>query len=43
MDQVESVAFSPDGTILAVGSVEGVNLWDVETKQHIETLGGGRG
>ena len=41
MSGVESVAFSPDGTILAVGSVGRVNLWDVETKQHIETLGGG--
>ena len=40
MDVVESVAFSPNGTILAVGSVEGVNLWDVETKQKIATLRG---
>ena len=34
----ESVAFSPDGTILATGSPEGVKLWDVRSKRNIETL-----
>ena len=37
---IESVAFSPDGTILASGSPEGVNLWDVETRRNIATLRG---
>lgn len=36
----ESVAFSPDGTILATGSAEGVNLWDAETRRNIATLRG---
>lgn len=37
---VESVTFSPDGKILATGSSEGVNLWDVENKRIIATLQG---
>ena len=40
MGYVESVTFSPDGTILATGSPEGVNLWDVETKRNIAVLRG---
>ena len=40
MGYVESVTFSPDGTILATGSPEGVNLWDVETKRNIAALRG---
>ena len=45
-DDVNSVAFSPDGTILASGGSEGwnedgtVKLWDVETKQYIATFVG---
>ena len=40
-DQVQSVAFSPEGTILASGSDDGnVKLWDVETRTHITTLQG---
>ncbi len=37
-----SVAFSPDGARLAVGSAgsEAVKLWDVETWQEVLTLGG---
>ena len=37
---VESVTFSPDGTILATGSPEGVNLWDVKTKRNSGVLQG---
>lgn len=37
---VESVAFSPDGKILAAGSPEGVNLWDVKTKRNSGVLHG---
>ena len=36
-----SVAFSPDGTQLASGTLDGtVELWDVATKQNIATLQG---
>lgn len=38
--RVESVTFSPDGTILATGSPDGVNLWDAETRRNIATLRG---
>ena len=39
-----SVAFSPDGTILASGSKDNtVHLWDVTTGQHTATLRGQRG
>ena len=45
ISDIQSLAFSPDGTILASGSGSGriehlLNLWDVVTKQHIATLGG---
>ncbi len=39
---ITSIAFSPDGTILASGSIKGkgiVALWDVETKKNIATIG----
>ena len=39
---VESVAFSPDGTLLASGSFYGTILWDVETRRNIATLEGRR-
>ena len=35
---VYSVAFSPDGTILASGGSGGVKLWNVETKENIATF-----
>ena len=36
-----TVSFSPDGTIIASGSYDGiVNLWDVTTQQNIATLDG---
>jgi predicted dehydrogenase len=37
-DWVASVAFSPDGTLLATGSYEGVRLWNVETQSDVATL-----
>ena len=43
-DRVEEVSFSPDGTILASGAVDGtVRLWDMETRQEIATLEVGSG
>ena len=35
-----SVAFSPDGQTLASGSWEGLQLWDVRSRQHKTTLRG---
>ena len=38
---VSSVSFSPDGTLLASGSINGVIfVWDVETGENVETLTG---
>ena len=43
-DYVETVSFSPDGTILASGAYDRiVRLWDVETRQEIATLEGHEG
>ena len=40
-EAVESVAFSPDGTILASASLDGVRMWNVGTGQLLSTLAGG--
>ena len=37
-DWVASVAFSPNGLLLAAGSYEGVRLWDVQAQQDAGTL-----
>lgn len=42
-DWVASVAFSPDGTVLAVGSYEAVALWHVPEQQRMATLPIGKG
>ena len=39
-NQVNSVAFSPDGTTLASGSWDMFKLWDVRTQQNIATFDG---
>ena len=40
-EEVASVAFSPDGTLLASGSLDDtVKLWDVSTERQIATLPG---
>ena len=38
---VRSVAFSPDGTLLASAGGGTVSLWDVESRKAITTLEGG--
>ena len=38
--KVTSLAFSPDGTILASGGYDSTNLWDVATGEHIRVLKG---
>ncbi|MFN2297261.1 MAG: WD40 repeat domain-containing protein [Anaerolineales bacterium] len=42
-DWISSLAFSPDGKILAVGSGDVVALWDVETGQRSQDLIGASG
>ena len=37
---VASVAFSPEGTLLASGSTDGMKLWDVGRRATIATLEG---
>ena len=38
---VQSVAFSPDGRLLATGSADGtVKLWDVQARTLLATLEG---
>ena len=41
MEEVESVAFSPDGTILAYGLRDGlIKLWDIATRRNVAALSG---
>ena len=35
---VGAMSFSPNGSIIAGGTWDGVRLWDVETREHIATL-----
>src|SRR5262249_42630073 len=37
---VNSIAFSPDGRVLASGSTEAIRLWDVATGKEVLRLGG---
>ncbi|NJP09628.1 MAG: hypothetical protein HC866_09195 [Leptolyngbyaceae cyanobacterium RU_5_1] len=40
-DRVKSVAFSPDGTLLAAGDAKGnILLWQLTDYQHVATFGG---
>ena len=38
ISRVESLTFSPDGTMLASGSGSAISLWDIETGNHIKSL-----
>ena len=38
LEQITAVAFSPDGTLLAVGTHRQVHLWDVNTGHKLFSL-----
>jgi WD40 repeat protein len=35
---VNAIVFSPDGKLLAIGSDNAVSLWDIATRERVETL-----